>query len=113
MKRSSGRRADVADLHPFKDLYDAAIRHSAVRVACNRCNHVIVFRTAALWRLFNRNGWNDRFEHVQKRLYCLPCWYRSGLKRRPTLTFCDDPPTDTRLPMPETHEWKQEARRRR
>ena len=55
----------------------------------------IIFRTAALWRLFNRNGWNDRFEHVEKRLYCLPCWYHSGIKRRPSLTFCDDPPTDT------------------
>ena len=103
----------MGDLHPFRDLYDAAIRHSAVRVVCERCRHTIVFRTAALWRLFSRNGWNDRFEHVQKRLYCGPCRDRTGVKRRPSLIFCDDPPTDTRLPMPSKQEWGHEARRRR
>jgi hypothetical protein len=103
----------VGDLHPNRDLYDAAIRHSAVRVVCNRCRRTTIFQTAALWRLFNRNGWNDRFEHVQKRLFCLVCWYHSGVKQRPSMAFCDDPPTDTRFPMPEAHEWKHEARRRR
>jgi hypothetical protein len=41
------------------------------------------------------------------------CWHRSRVKRRPSMTFCDDPPTDTRFPMPERHEWAHEARRRR
>jgi hypothetical protein len=103
----------MADLHPFRDLYDAAIRHSAVRVVCDHCRHTAIFQTAALWRHFNRNGWNDRFEHVQRRLFCLLCWHRSRVKRRPSMTFCDDPPTDTRFPMPEKHEWAHEARRRR
>jgi hypothetical protein len=103
----------VADLHPFRDLYDAAIRHSAVRIVCDHCKHAAVFQTAALWQHFNRRGWNDRFEHVRARLFCLPCWYHGGAKRRPSLFFCDDAPTDTRFPMPTNQEWKHEARRRR
>ena len=110
----SRRRADVGDLLPFRDLYDAAIRHSSVRIKCQRCPRVVIVQTAALWRLFNRNGWNDRFEHVRRRLYCRFCWYHGGgAKIRPTIEFCDDPPTDTKLPMPSKQEWGHEARRRR
>lgn len=100
-------------LHPFRDLYDAAIRHSAARLVCGRCRHEAVFRLAALWWHFNRNGWDDRFEPVRRRLFCLPCWYHRGVKQRPALSFCDDPPTDKRLPMPSEGDWKREARRRR
>ena len=103
----------MAELHPFRDLYDAAIRHSAVRIVCDRCRHTAVFQTAALWRHFSLHGWNDRFEHVQTRLFCLPCWYHGGEKRRPSIFFCDEAPTDTRFPMPTKQEWAHEARRRR
>jgi hypothetical protein len=102
-----------SDLHPFQDLYDAAIRHSATRIRCSRCSHVVIVHTAGLWRLFWRNGWNDRFEHVRRRLYCRFCWHhRSGIKVRPDLDFCDEMPTFN-LPAPERGEWKHEARRRR
>lgn len=103
----------MSDLHPFRDLYDAAIRHSAVRIVCDRCKHTAVLQTAALWQHFSRQGWNDRFEQVRARLFCLPCWYHGAVKRRPSLFFCDDAPTDTRFPMPTNQEWKSEARRRR
>jgi hypothetical protein len=103
----------VADLHPFKDLFDAAIRHSAVRVTCDRCRHTVTFKTAALWRHFQRMGWDHRFAGVQRRLFCLRCWYRGGGKVRPSIQFCDDEPTDTRFPMPSKAEWAQAARRRR
>lgn len=104
---------DVAGLHPFQDLYDAAIRHTATRIGCPRCSHVVIVATAGLWRLFSRHGWNDRFEHVRRRLYCKFCWtYHGGIKVRPNIEFCDDTPTH-HLPLPERHEWKHEARRRR
>lgn len=103
----------MGELHPFRDLYDAAIRHSSVRVTCPRCGRSVVFATAALWRLFNRNGWNDRFAHVRRRLCCLFCWHQRGAKERPRLEFGDEAPTEIRLPMPSKGEWAHEARRRR
>jgi hypothetical protein len=53
------------------------------------------------------------FEHVQPRLFCLHWWHLTRVKRRPSLTSCDHPPTETRLPMPSKQEWAHEARRRR
>jgi hypothetical protein len=103
----------MGDLHPFQDLYDAAIRHSAVQITCERCRHSNAFNLAALWWHFNRHGWNDRFAHVRRRLFCLPCWHLHGVKVRPSLAFGDMPPTDTRLPMPSKADWAREARRRR
>jgi len=105
--------SNEADLHPFRDLFDAAIRHSGAKATCPKCRRTVIFKTAALWRLFNRNGWDDRFEQVRRRLCCLLCWHSKGIKVRPTLEFCDEPATDLRLPMPENWEWKQEQRRRR
>ena len=103
----------MTDLHPFQDLYDAAIRHSAVRIVCGCCRHGIVFNLAALWWHFNRNGWNDRFAHVRRRLFCQACRDQRGVKVRPSLEFGDMEPTDTRLPMPSKSDWAREARRRR
>lgn len=103
----------MSDLHPFRDLYDAAIRHQSVRVACDRCRHSAIFQVAALWYHFNRRGWDDRFKHVQQRFFCLLCWHHRGVKVRPSLTFGDEPPTDTRFPMPSQGDWKREAARRR
>jgi hypothetical protein len=100
-------------LHPFRDLYDAAIRHSALKLVCGHCRHVAVFQLAALWWHFKRSGRNDHFDHVQRRLFCLPCWHHRGVKERPSMSFCDEEPTDTRFSMPSVVDWKQEARRRR
>ena len=105
--------ANETSLHPFRDLYDAAIRCTSVRVVCDRCKHTAVFQTAALWRYFNRRGWDDGFDAVQRRLYCLFCWHHGRVKRRPCIFFCDDVPTETRFPMPTKQEWAHEARRRR
>jgi len=103
----------VGALHPFADLFDAAIRHSSVRVTCPRCRRRVVFATAALWYLFSRNGWNDRFGHVRRRLCCRVCYHHGGTKERPRLEFGDEPLTDTRLRMPTRADWAREARRRR
>lgn len=103
----------MSDLHPFRDLYDAAVRHYGVRLTCDHCRRSAVFQVAALWLLFNRNGWNDRLEKVQDRFCCALCWQRRRVKVRPSMTFCEDQPTDTRFPMPTKGEWAHEARRRR
>lgn len=103
----------TGDLHPFRDLFDAGVRHCSVKVTCPQCRRQSVIPTAALWRLFNRNGWDDRFEHVRRRLCCLLCFHTKGVKVRPAMEFCDDPATEKRLPMPGRDEWAREARRRR
>lgn len=105
---------DLPTAYPLRDLWDAAVRHRNVRLTCTKCRHTIVFDGVALWWLFQRKGWQDRFDQVQKRCICLLCLHERGSKiRYPEFELVKEPPTETRLPMPSEIEWKREMRRRR
>ena len=105
---------DLPTAYPLRDLFDAAVRHGGVRLTCRACRHSAVLDSHALWWLFHRNGWADRFRDVRKRCVCLMCLHRRGEKvRMPDLELVDEPPTDTSLPMPAELDWKRELRRRR
>ena len=105
---------DLPTAYPLRDLFDAAVRHRSVRLTCTNCRHVTIFEAAALWWLFERKGWQDRFKDVQRRMVCLLCLHERGLKIRfPELELTDDAPTETRLPIPSEIDWKREVRRRR
>lgn len=106
--------ADLPSAYPLRDLFDAAVRHKAIKLTCLKCRHASVFDSHALWWLFHQRGWHDRFHEVQRRCVCTVCWYRDGLRvRHPTLELVNEPPTEARLPLPPELEWKRELRRRR
>jgi hypothetical protein len=106
--------ADLPTAYPLRDLFDAAVRHRTVKLTCTRCRHSNSFHAAALWWLFQRNGWKDRFEDMRKRSVCLHCWRRHGVKiRNPRFELTEEPPLDVTLAMPSELEWKRELRRRR
>ncbi len=108
------RMPDLPTAYPLRDLFDAAVRHKNVKLTCGQCRHVTLFSGSALWYLFHRNGWQDRFHEVQKRCICLICLHRRGMKVRfPELELVDEMPSETRLPEPSEIEWKRELRRRR
>lgn len=108
------RMLDGPPLHPLRDLFDAAVRKRSVRLTCRRCRHVQILSAAALWWLFHRKGWKDRFGDVRRRCVCHPCWRRHGEKiRNPDLELVDEPPRDVSLPLPSELDWKRELRRRR
>ena len=104
---------DLPSAYPLRDLFDAALRYSAVRLSCPRCRHAQVFSAAALWWLFHRKGWNDRFPNVRRRYFCRACLAQHGVKIHAELGFVDEAPTDDSLPMPSELDWKRERRRRR
>src|SRR5687767_11075448 len=104
---------DLPTPFPLRDLFDAAVRHRTVRLTCRRCGHAVSFASPALWWLFERKGWQDRFGQVEKRFHCPPCRDRHGEVVRPALDLVADPPTDTGLPLPSELDWKRELRRRR
>ena len=99
--------------YPLRDLFDAALRYSAVRLVCPRCRHVQVFRAAALWHLFHRKGRNDRFANVKRQYFCRSCLERHGEKIHADVQLVNEAPTDDSLPMPSELDWKRERRRRR
>jgi len=104
---------NLPSAYPLRDLFDAAIRYSAVRLSCPRCRHARVLRAAALWWLFQRKGWKDRFPDVAARYYCRSCRLRDGDKVHAVLQLVNEEPTDDSLPLPSELEWKRERRRRR
>ena len=104
---------DLPTAYPLRDLFDAAVRYSAVRLTCPKCGRAQVLRAAALWWLFHRSGWRDRFRDVKRRYYCRACRERYGLKIHADIALVNEPPTDDTLPMPPDVECKRERRRRR
>ena len=105
---------DGPGVHPLRDLFDAAVRNKSVRLTCTRCGHAKIFSAVALWWLFERKGWQDRFDQVRRRCVCSLCYMRLHIRvRAPAFELVDDPPTDTSLPMPSELDWKRELRRRR
>jgi hypothetical protein len=105
--------ANLPSAYPLRDLFDAAVRYSAVRLTCPRCRHYLVFRSAALWWLFQRKGWQDRFPNVRRRYFCQTCWKRHGVKIHADIALVNEEPTDDSLPLPAELDWKRERRRRR
>jgi hypothetical protein len=106
--------ADLPTAYPLRDLFDVAVRHSAVRMTCLNCGHKAVISSHALWWLFHKKGWQDHFADVRKRCICLMCLHRRGDKvRYPEFEMVDEEPTETSLPMPSELDWKRELRRRR
>lgn len=104
----------IAGAYPLRDLWDAAVRHRTVQLTCRRCRHVNSFSAAALWWLFEKNGWGDGFADVRRRCVCEDCLRRSGERvRNPDFRLTLEPPADTRFPMPSELNWKRELRRRR
>ena len=104
---------DLPSAYPLRDLFDAAVRHRRVRFTCPACGHDAVFEAAALWWLFRRRGWRDRFDDVRRRFACTACPRGGAAKRRPKVELVATAPTVTTLPMPPELEWKREMRRRR
>lgn len=106
--------ADLPSANPFRDLYDAAVRYSAIKLTCCRCRHVTIVSSQALWWHFHRKGWRDDFREVQRRCICLVCWLQCGEKvRTPDLELVNAAPTETRFSKPPEFTWKHEQRRRR
>ena len=105
--------AELPSPLPLRDLFDAAVRHRSVRLTCRRCGHAVSFAGAALWWLFERNGWRDRFREVERRFHCRRCRAAGGGTVRPSLDLIAEPPTEVSLPMPTEVAWKRELRRRR
>jgi ribosomal protein L37E len=106
--------SEVSSVNPFRDLYDAAVRYASIKFTCRRCGHATIVSTHALWYLYAKKGWADRFKQVQRRSICMVCWFERGEKvRNPDMEFGHWEPTDTRFPMPSEFEWKAEMRRRR
>ena len=100
--------------NPLRDLFDAAARQRTVKLTCRRCRHATSFAAAALWWLFERNGWRDGFADVRKRCICVYCLHRLGEKiRNPEFELTQEAPLDRRYPMPSELDWKRELRRRR
>ena len=103
--------ADLPSPFPLRDLFDAAVRHRRIRLTCPRCRHSGVFDAAALWWLFERRGWRDRFEQVRRRCVCSACWRDRGEKVRPGLELVDGVAVDRVLPLPAETDWKREHAR--
>ena len=108
------RFVDLPTAYPLRDLFDAAVRRRTVQLTCRRCRHMNSYPSAALWWLFHRKGWPDRFDAVAHRFVCRLCIMRFHQKvRDPRLELTKDEPLDKSFPMPSELDWKQELRRRR
>lgn len=99
-------------VNPIWNLFDAATRRQNVRLSCPRCPHSEVYHSAALWRLFERNGWGDQLSAVGRHFYCPTCRRQRGVRVKPTMMLVDDDQTVS-LPLPDQAEWKRATRRRR
>ncbi len=57
-------------VNPISDLFDAAVQPKNGQ-GIVQVRNVGIFDPHALWWLFERRGWNDRLEEVQRRMRCL------------------------------------------
>jgi hypothetical protein len=105
---------DLPSAYPLRDLFDAALRGRSVRLSV-AMSHRAIFSSHALWWLFHRKDWRDRFEDVRKRCLCLLCLHWRGEKvRSPEFELVHQEPTDISLTNQGGSEmdWKRELRRR-
>lgn len=99
-------------VNPVSNLFDAASHRRNIRLSCPRCVHSEVYHSAALWKLFVRNGWSDELRFVACRFYCPTCKREHGLKIKPVMALVDEDQTIA-LPLPDRAEWKRAISRRR
>jgi ribosomal protein L44E len=108
------RMVDLPSAYPLRDLFDAAVRNRNIKLTCQACHHATIFDGHALWWLFKRRAWADRFPEVQRRMVCTVCFYRRSEKLRSAkLELVEEEPTETSLALPSELDWKRELRRRR
>lgn len=98
--------------NPIYNLFDAASHRHNIRLSCPRCPHNEVYHSAALWRLFQRNGWSDELPAVTGHFYCPVCRRERRLKVKPLMALVDEDQT-VGLPLPDHAEWKRAISRRR
>lgn len=104
----------IVSPNPLRDLFDAAVRHSCIRLSCRTCGHTRIFDPHGLWWLFQQRGWTSSLQDVPKRFWCSQCALTSRRKTKyPRLELVSDDPTGTPLPMPPMDVWKKTLRRRR
>jgi hypothetical protein len=94
--------------NPLRELFDAAVRGYAIRLACRSCGRVVIFSPHAVWHHFRRKGFSERLRDVPRRFRCGGCG-----RRAPEMDLVHEEPTDTTMPMPSKAEWKRELGRRR
>jgi hypothetical protein len=95
-------------VNPVRDLFDAAVRHYALKLTCRGCRRQRIFPTAAVWWRFKTRGLADWITDVPKRFRCKDCG-----RRAPSLELVKEEANDSSLPFPSDRDWKRELRRRR
>lgn len=106
--------ADLPSAYPLNTLFDAAVRGYSIKLTCRRCRHVRVMHAHALWWMFHKRGWPERFRDLQRRCHCTRCRERHNrIVRMPALDLVHEEVTGDPLPLPPLSEWKRELGRRR
>lgn len=100
--------------YPLRNLWDAAVRQSSIKLECWSCHHVTIRHAHALWWHFEQKGWPDSFKELQKRCVCIPCrTERRQIIRNPKLELVHEEVTNEPLPLPSAQEWKRALARHR
>lgn len=101
-------------VNPLRDLFDAAVRQYATKLACKTCGHTHVFDPHAIWWMFQRAGWSDFLRDVPFRFWCAKCAINRRQKiKYPALELVHEEATGEQPRMPSSEVWKRELRRRR
>jgi hypothetical protein len=112
MSDATPRALQRDSVHPLRTLFDAAARRYCVKLTCLRCKHVRVLHGHGLWWMFEKRGWNDRFDDLRRRAICERCFKANGRKVRwPKLELVHEKLTGEPLPLPSEQEWKRALRR--
>jgi hypothetical protein len=100
--------------YPLRNLWDAAVRQYSIKLTCLECGHVRVLHGHGLWWLFERKGWPQGFQEVQRRAHCVPCRRdRQRVVRNPKLELVHEEVTGGPLPLPNPSEWRRALSRHR
>lgn len=96
--------------HPTH-IWEAAAMHRLIRVDCraHRCANSATFDPHALWGLFHKRHWDDRYSVAQHRFWCRVCTRLAGFKvkaARMSDTGSSRGDVTHPLPMPSERDWK-------
>src|SRR5687768_5025835 len=94
--------------NPLRELFDAAAKGYAIKLACQGCRRERIFPAAAVWRHFREKGFSEMLRDVPGKFRCRVCD-----RREPIMDLVHEDPNDASLALPEAHEWKRELSRRR
>lgn len=89
-------------------LFELAAYHHSLKARCRRCKNEAVFSGAALWWLFQEKRWSDHLSEVAQHLSCDLCGSKAV-----SIEVGREPPTITRLPLPDDYSWKKAVARYR